>query len=104
MLCKDGKPSAFYASYVKDIQAKVAENGRVEFDCIWKEFNRRVSFLDPTLLSPFPKAVLTNRPLFLLLTMIVMFRVYLAIVEGNCAPNALVGRALWHAQRPPGRT
>src|SRR6266852_2067540 len=40
MLFKDGKPSQFYQSYVKDIQDKIAENAALEFSCIWREHAR----------------------------------------------------------------
>jgi len=40
MLFKDGKPSQFYQSYVKDIQDKIAENAALEFSCIWREHQR----------------------------------------------------------------
>jgi glutamate dehydrogenase len=40
MLFKDGKPSQFYQSYVKDIQNKIAENAALEFSCIWREHQR----------------------------------------------------------------
>ncbi|PPR04087.1 hypothetical protein CVT24_010660 [Panaeolus cyanescens] len=40
MIFKDGKPSEFYQSYVKDIQAKITENAANEFSCIWKEHAR----------------------------------------------------------------
>ncbi|KAF8882033.1 NADH-dependent glutamate dehydrogenase [Gymnopilus junonius] len=40
MIFKDGKPSPFYQSYVKDIQAKITENAAAEFHCIWKEHTR----------------------------------------------------------------
>jgi NAD-specific glutamate dehydrogenase len=40
MIFKDGKPSEFYQSYVKDIQAKIVENAINEFNCIWKEHAR----------------------------------------------------------------
>lgn len=40
MLFKDGKPSEFYKSYVKDIQDKIAENAALEFSCIWREHQR----------------------------------------------------------------
>ena len=40
MIFKDGKPSPFYQSYVKDIQAKITENAAAEFHCIWKEHAR----------------------------------------------------------------
>ncbi|KAH9480250.1 NAD-specific glutamate dehydrogenase [Psilocybe cubensis] len=40
MIFKDGKPSSFYQSYVKDIQTKISENAAAEFHCIWKEHSR----------------------------------------------------------------
>jgi glutamate dehydrogenase len=40
MIFKDGKPSDFYQSYVKDIQAKITENAAAEFICIWREHQR----------------------------------------------------------------
>ena len=40
MLFKDGRPSQFYKTYVKDIQAKIAENAAAEFMCIWREHQR----------------------------------------------------------------
>ena len=40
MLFKDGKPSQFYQSYVKDIQDKISENAALEFSCIWREHQR----------------------------------------------------------------
>jgi glutamate dehydrogenase len=40
MLFKDGKPSQFYQSYVKDIQEKISENAALEFSCIWREHQR----------------------------------------------------------------
>lgn len=40
MLFKDGKPSQFYQSYVKNIQDKIAENAALEFSCIWREHQR----------------------------------------------------------------
>lgn len=40
MTFKDGKPSDFYQSYVKDIQAKISENAATEFVCIWREHQR----------------------------------------------------------------
>ena len=40
MIFKDGKPSEFYQSYVKDIQSKITENAAAEFSCIWKEHTR----------------------------------------------------------------
>jgi glutamate dehydrogenase len=40
MIFKDGKPSEFYQSYVRDIQGKITENAAAEFQCIWKEHAR----------------------------------------------------------------
>ena len=40
MIFKDDKPSDFYLSYVKDIQAKICENAAAEFHCIWQEHAR----------------------------------------------------------------
>jgi glutamate dehydrogenase len=40
MTFKDDKPSDFYQSYVKDIQAKISENAAAEFICIWREHQR----------------------------------------------------------------
>ncbi|KAM6494297.1 NADH-dependent glutamate dehydrogenase [Amanita muscaria] len=40
MIFKNGKPSEFYQSYVKDIQAIITENAGAEFQCIWKEHAR----------------------------------------------------------------
>ncbi|KAF8442808.1 NADH-dependent glutamate dehydrogenase [Boletus edulis BED1] len=40
MIFKDGKPSEFYQSYVKDIQAKITENAAAEFQGIWREHAR----------------------------------------------------------------
>lgn len=59
MVFKNNKPSSFYSAYVKDIQAKICENGRLEFEAIWSEYVRRVSsrsrsrrvFFIPPLLS-----------------------------------------------------
>ncbi|KAL0574556.1 NAD-dependent glutamate dehydrogenase [Marasmius crinis-equi] len=40
MIFKDGQPSSFYQSYVKDIQQKITENAAAEFACLWKEHAR----------------------------------------------------------------
>jgi len=40
MTFPSGTPTPFYASYVKDIQAKIAENAAAEFQCIQKEHAR----------------------------------------------------------------
>lgn len=38
-MCHDAKGNAplFYQSYVKDVQAKICENARLEFEAIWRE-------------------------------------------------------------------
>ena len=33
----DGKPPAFYQAYVKEVQATIKENARLEFEAIWRE-------------------------------------------------------------------
>eukprot|EP01119_Soliformovum_irregulare_P017228 TRINITY_DN507_c0_g1_i1.p1 TRINITY_DN507_c0_g1~~TRINITY_DN507_c0_g1_i1.p1 ORF type:complete len:1023 (-),score=385.85 TRINITY_DN507_c0_g1_i1:36-3032(-) len=41
MAVKDIKsPPAFYAKYVEEVQSKIEENARLEFDCIWQEHER----------------------------------------------------------------
>lgn len=40
MVFKDGEPSTFYQTYVKEIQARVIDNAAAEFHCIWKEYSR----------------------------------------------------------------
>ncbi|KAE9387380.1 NAD(P)-binding protein [Gymnopus androsaceus JB14] len=40
MIFKNGKPSEFYQSYVKDIQEKIIENAPAKFQCLWKEHMR----------------------------------------------------------------
>ncbi|KAJ9475932.1 NAD-specific glutamate dehydrogenase [Pseudozyma hubeiensis] len=37
MLFKDGKPTNFYLSYVRDIQTIIGRNARAEFEAIWRE-------------------------------------------------------------------
>lgn len=37
-----GQPSEFYATYVRDIQAKITENAASEFACIWRAHARGV--------------------------------------------------------------
>ncbi|KAH8822558.1 NAD-specific glutamate dehydrogenase [Flagelloscypha sp. PMI_526] len=51
MIFKDGKPSEFYQSYVKDIQQKITENAAAEFSCIWKEHSRLQGAKPRTLIS-----------------------------------------------------
>lgn len=40
MVFKDGQPSEFYKSYVRDVQDKISENAAAEFQCIWREHAR----------------------------------------------------------------
>jgi glutamate dehydrogenase len=40
MIFKDGKPTEFYESYVRDIQATISANAAAEFTCIWREYQR----------------------------------------------------------------
>jgi glutamate dehydrogenase len=40
MIFKDGKPSAFYEAYVRDVQAKITENMAAEFSCMQHEHTR----------------------------------------------------------------
>ncbi|KAJ6584511.1 NAD-dependent glutamate dehydrogenase [Mycena capillaripes] len=40
MIFKDGKPSAFYEAYVRDVQAKITENAAAEFNCMQREHAR----------------------------------------------------------------
>jgi len=51
MMFKDGKPSAFYHSYVKDIQQKICENAAAEYSCITKEYHRNKSAKPRTIIS-----------------------------------------------------
>jgi glutamate dehydrogenase len=60
MLFKDGKPSQFYQSYVKDIQAKIAENAAAEFLCIWREHQRLQGAKARTIISDELSSTLNN--------------------------------------------
>ncbi|KAE9383352.1 NAD(P)-binding protein [Gymnopus androsaceus JB14] len=40
MIFKDGKPTKFYQSYVKDIQEKITEHAAAEFHCLWTGHTR----------------------------------------------------------------
>ena len=51
MIFKDGKPSTFYQSYVKDIQSKICENAAAEYHCITKEWQRNKGSVPRTLIS-----------------------------------------------------
>lgn len=60
MIFKDGKPSEFYQSYVKDIQAKISENAAAEFHCIWKEHARLSGSKPRTVISDELSSTLNN--------------------------------------------
>ncbi|KAI0075077.1 NAD-dependent glutamate dehydrogenase [Panus rudis PR-1116 ss-1] len=60
MIFKDGKPSEFYQSYVKDIQQKITENAAAEFHCIWKEHARLQGSKPRTLISDELSSKLNN--------------------------------------------
>ncbi len=60
MIFKDGKPSPFYQSYVKDIQAKISENAAAEFHCIWKEHSRLQGAKARTIISDELSSTLNN--------------------------------------------
>ena len=51
MIFKDGKPSEFYQSYVRDIQRTICENAANEFGCIWREHARLQGAHPRTLIS-----------------------------------------------------
>ncbi|KAH9932722.1 NAD-dependent glutamate dehydrogenase [Epithele typhae] len=51
MIFKDGKPSAFYEAYVRDIQRAITENAANEFGCIWREHARVGGARPRTLIS-----------------------------------------------------
>ncbi|CCO30661.1 glutamate dehydrogenase [Rhizoctonia solani AG-1 IB] len=51
MIFKDGKPSSFYESYVKDIQAIISSNASLEAGCIQREFQRLNGSKPRTLIS-----------------------------------------------------
>jgi glutamate dehydrogenase len=60
MLFKDGKPSKFYQTYVKDIQAKISENAAAEFSCIWREHQRLQGAKPRTIISDELSSTLNN--------------------------------------------
>ncbi|KAE9387089.1 NADH-dependent glutamate dehydrogenase [Gymnopus androsaceus JB14] len=60
MIFKDGKPSEFYQSYVKDIQAKITENAAAEFHCLWKEHTRLQGAKPRTTISDELSSTLNN--------------------------------------------
>ncbi|KAH9010718.1 NADH-dependent glutamate dehydrogenase [Lactarius pseudohatsudake] len=60
MTFKDNKPSGFYQSYVKDIQAKISENAAAEFVCIWREHQRLQGAKARTIISDELSSTLNN--------------------------------------------
>ncbi|KAE9389819.1 NAD-specific glutamate dehydrogenase [Gymnopus androsaceus JB14] len=60
MIFKDGKPSEFYKSYVKDIQEKITENAAAEFHCLWKEHTRLQGAKPRTTISDELSSTLNN--------------------------------------------
>ncbi|KIK69950.1 hypothetical protein GYMLUDRAFT_67202 [Collybiopsis luxurians FD-317 M1] len=60
MIFKEGKPSEFYQSYVKDIQEKISENAAAEFYCIWKEHSRLQGTKPRTAISDELSSTLNN--------------------------------------------
>lgn len=60
MIFKDGKPSPFYQSYVKDIQAKITENAAAESHCLWKEHSRLQGAKARTIISDELSSTLNN--------------------------------------------
>ncbi|KIY46227.1 NADH-dependent glutamate dehydrogenase [Fistulina hepatica ATCC 64428] len=51
MMFKDGQPSSFYRSYVKDVQKTISDNAAAEFQCIWREHARVNGAKPRTLIS-----------------------------------------------------
>lgn len=60
MVFKNGKPSDFYKSYVRDIQEKITENAAAEFQCIWREHTRLQGAKPRTLISDELSSTLNN--------------------------------------------
>lgn len=60
MIFKNGKPSPFYQSYVKDIQSKIIENAAAEFQCIWREHSRLQGAKPRTTISDELSSTLNN--------------------------------------------
>ncbi|KAE9387143.1 NAD(P)-binding protein [Gymnopus androsaceus JB14] len=60
MIFKDGKPSEFYQSEVKDIQAKITENAAAELHCLWKEHTRLQGAKPRTTISDELSSTLNN--------------------------------------------
>ncbi|KAI0049429.1 NAD-specific glutamate dehydrogenase [Auriscalpium vulgare] len=60
MIFKNGKPSDFYKSYVRDIQDKITENAAAEFTCLWREFQRLQGAKPRTTISDELSSTLNN--------------------------------------------
>ncbi|TFK48742.1 NADH-dependent glutamate dehydrogenase [Heliocybe sulcata] len=60
MIFKDGKPSDFYQSYVRDVQEKITENAAAEFQCIWREHARLQGSKPRTTISDELSSTLNN--------------------------------------------
>ncbi len=60
MIFKDGKPSDFYQSYVRDIQEKITENAAAEFQCLWREHSRLQGAKARTVISDELSSTLNN--------------------------------------------
>lgn len=60
MVFKDGNPSSFYQSYVRDIQKKITENAAAEFQCIWREHGRLKGIKSRTVISDELSSTLNN--------------------------------------------
>ncbi|KAF8129133.1 NAD-specific glutamate dehydrogenase [Mycena galopus ATCC 62051] len=60
MIFKDGKPSAFYEAYVRDVQAKITENAAAEFSCMQREHARCAGAKSRTAISDELSSTLNN--------------------------------------------
>jgi glutamate dehydrogenase len=60
MIFKNGQPSEFYKSYVKDVQKKITENAAAEFQCIWREHARLQGSKPRTMISDELSSKLNN--------------------------------------------
>ncbi|CAK5284434.1 unnamed protein product [Mycena citricolor] len=60
MIFKNGQPSPFYQSYVKDVQQKITENAAAEFQCIWREHARLSGAKTRTAISDELSSTLNN--------------------------------------------
>ena len=60
MIFKDGKPSQFYQTYVKEIQKIIQENAAMEFACIWAEHSKHDGTKARTVISDELSSTLNN--------------------------------------------